>query len=539
MIICSTHRKSKVRKMRILVPILLMLFTCCRLFCNADNPNSTTTSSTTPTTTTEGPDESGAMRKLRQDLLVTRQYDKASRPVKNHNSQTKVDMRITINEFVDFDTAGNFLVTDAWFHVSWKDEFLSWDPSEYQNLKQVHFSANEIWKPDIVLINSAHQYNYLNLFTDSELIVTSGGEVLWITMGMLYSKCPIWAFDYPFTVKPLTCSLTFCSLIYESHEVNITTQGKDFYNGGPWYVNPRLLLYSFDGERYEKTYESYGAYSFLTLNVKLKRLSNALPLLIRVPTLVSVLMVLVTFFIPSTWSVRIHLSMMAIFIQLILILYIGFQLGPNAIGLARPVSYLRADLFLSCTALVLTLVFRRLLALADILPTLPYVASSLLSGPLSKLLCFGINHNEYIVAQNSTIATKSQPSRFANLSAPSASSSLVSRAAATILPTSLINPTSSVEHAALVNEDSASINNFDYHNGIRTAADRSTSIAIGNDGHENGEAWVDGNIAAQSSGRQTNMIVITSSQFEWMQLIVFCDRVMFALYAVIMLPRLF
>ena len=175
------------------------------------------------------PDESYSLKKLRQELLVTRQYDRISRPVKNHLTQTKVDMRITINEFVELDTVNSVLVTDAWFHINWRDEFLSWDPNEYQQLKQIHMNPNEIWKPDLVLINTANQDNLLNIFSDSEILVNSTGDVTWITMGLLRSKCPIWAYDYPFTVRPVNCRLTFCSLIYQSHEVNITTPGSYFY----------------------------------------------------------------------------------------------------------------------------------------------------------------------------------------------------------------------------------------------------------------------------------------------------------------------
>lgn len=412
-----------------------------------------------------------------------------SRPVKNHLTQTKVDMRVTVNEFVELDTANSMLVTDAWFHISWRDELLTWDPNDYQQLKQIHMNPNEIWKPDIVLINTANQDNLLNIFTDSEVMVNSTGDVVWITMGLLRSKCPVWAYDYPFTQRPVNCRLTFCSLIYQSFEVNITTPGNEFFLAGPWLINPRLQFINITGERYERYYEGYGTYSFESLTVQLKRRDNALPLIVRIPTLASITLVLCMFFMPVTWSVRLHLALFAILIQLLLILYIGIQLGPNAIGLARPISYLRDDLLLASLALVLTLLFRRLLALADQLPQLPYVFSSILTGPVARLFCFGINQAEYgqLISKGSSNARRTGP----------------------ILPTSIVQPRAHLgDHVSLVNEDF----------GTTTNQEVSADMA------EKGATLVG--------------IDFSDSQFEWMQLIIFSDRLLFIFYALIMVPRL-
>jgi len=436
------------------------------------------------------------------ELLLTRQYDRMSRPVKNHLTQTKVDMRITINEFVELDTVNSLLVTDAWFHITWRDELLSWDPNDYQQLKQIHMNPNEVWKPDIVLINTANQENLLNIFTDSEVLVNSTGDVTWITMGLLRSKCPVWAYDYPYTVRPINCRLTFCSLIYQSHEVNITTPGNEFFLAGPWFVNPRLQFINITGERYERFYEGYGTYSFESLTVQLKRRDNAMPMIVRIPTLAAISMVLCMFFIPVTWSVRIHLALFAILIQLMLILYIGLQLGVNAIGLARPISYLRDDLFLTSMALVLTLAFRRMLALADLLPPLPYFVSSLLSGPIARLLCFGINQNEYTTAGNKP-------------NSPFAPQSAKRSLGSSFLPTTIQSRPNLGDHVSLVNEEAE-----DSSPGPRA----STTLEMPS--------------KEQLNCPTTQLVLLSDGQYEWMQLIIFCDRVMFVFYALLMFPRL-
>lgn len=441
-----------------------------------------------------------------------------SRPVKNHLTQTQVDMRITINEFVELDTVNSMLVTDAWFHITWRDELLVWDPNDYQQLKQIHMNPNEVWKPDIVLINTANQDNLLNIFTDSEVLVNSTGDVTWITMGLLRSKCPIWAYEFPFTAKPVNCRLTFCSLIYQSHEVNITTPGSDFFLAGPWFVNPRLQFINITGERYERYYEGYGKYSFESLTVQLKRRDNALPLIIRIPTLAAIVMVLCMFFLPITWSVRIHLAIFAILIQLLLILYIGLQMGVNAIGLARPISYLRDDLFLSSLALVLTLVFRRLLVMADLLPPLPYFVSSLLAGPIARLLCFGINQNEYSISSSPTSKVSAN-----NSWASSTLAGIKRSPGGSILPTSVQSRNNLGDHVSLVNEET---DEDHLQTGARANVGSATTLDLPIDGQ-------------QSRYGLDQVIMLSGGQYEWMQLIIFCDRLMFIFFALLMVPRLF
>ena len=40
----------------------------------------------------------------------------------------------------------------------WNDEFLRWDPEDFQNLTWMALPSSEIWLPDIALINSPDPY---------------------------------------------------------------------------------------------------------------------------------------------------------------------------------------------------------------------------------------------------------------------------------------------------------------------------------------------------------------------------------------------
>ena len=53
---------------------------------------------------------------------------------------------------IDIDEAASTMTVDAWIRMIWNDEHLSWDKKEF-NVSQLHFSDEELWRPDIMLYN--------------------------------------------------------------------------------------------------------------------------------------------------------------------------------------------------------------------------------------------------------------------------------------------------------------------------------------------------------------------------------------------------
>ena len=43
----------------------------------------------------------------------------------------------------------------------WKDMYMHWNPSEYGGLRTIRISSKSIWKPDILIYNSAGRKTFL------------------------------------------------------------------------------------------------------------------------------------------------------------------------------------------------------------------------------------------------------------------------------------------------------------------------------------------------------------------------------------------
>ena len=89
-------------------------------------------------------------QRLRKELL--KNYDKSTHPVEDHNQTIQVQLGMALIH-IDLDEKRSLVTIDAWMRMAWNDSNLVWDPSKYSNVQQMHFDAEELWKPDILLYN--------------------------------------------------------------------------------------------------------------------------------------------------------------------------------------------------------------------------------------------------------------------------------------------------------------------------------------------------------------------------------------------------
>ena len=87
----------------------------------------------------------------------------------------------------------------------WKDFFLKWNPTEYENVTQLIVKSSVIWTPDLIIIDSAEEKS-MRSHQDYYLIrVNSEGLVRWQYQTMSKSFCEIDIMNFPFDEQ--TCSI--------------------------------------------------------------------------------------------------------------------------------------------------------------------------------------------------------------------------------------------------------------------------------------------------------------------------------------------
>ncbi|KAI1889413.1 hypothetical protein AGOR_G00162620 [Albula goreensis] len=239
-------------------------------------------------------------RRLYSDLMKT--YNPQERPVINDSENLTVHFSIHLKQILDVDEKNQVLTTNIWLNMHWIDQFLQWNTTEYSGISDVRFPDDQIWKPDILLYNSA-QDRFDGTF-HSKVLVQSSGSCAYVPPGILKSTCRIDVRWFPFDMQ--RCDLVFGSWTYngflldmQMNEADVT----DFMASGEWDLVEVL------GRREEKVYacctETYPSVVF-TVVMRRRTLFYVLNLLL--PCLLISVMALLVFLLPADSGEKISLG---------------------------------------------------------------------------------------------------------------------------------------------------------------------------------------------------------------------------------------
>lgn len=87
--------------------------------------------------------------KLREDLLVNRNYDRMAKPVVNASKTVIVDIKFVDVHSYDLDILTGALSTNLGMFMSWTDEHLTWNKSAYQGLDEIIMDTKDVWMPTL------------------------------------------------------------------------------------------------------------------------------------------------------------------------------------------------------------------------------------------------------------------------------------------------------------------------------------------------------------------------------------------------------
>ncbi len=59
---------------------------------------------------------------------------------------------------------------ELFFKKEWKDEYLQWDPKDYEGIDKIRFPIDAMWKPDLFLYNAGDSDSW-NPYGVSSIIV--------------------------------------------------------------------------------------------------------------------------------------------------------------------------------------------------------------------------------------------------------------------------------------------------------------------------------------------------------------------------------
>ncbi|KAM3185303.1 hypothetical protein ACTXT7_006658 [Hymenolepis weldensis] len=187
-------------------------------------------------------------RKLYDELLSPKRYNKLIRPRASGDGPTIVYLGLRLSQFINVDERKEVMRTLVWLEQEWQEPLLSWVPKKYGNIQSIHIPAEELWRPDIVLYNNVNGKYKITTMTRAEVFFN--GTVRWMPPALYLSACRIDMEHFPYDEQ--TCSMRFGSWTYDGSKVELRHHLQKFV---PELHRPIYIDYAADLHDFESTIE--------------------------------------------------------------------------------------------------------------------------------------------------------------------------------------------------------------------------------------------------------------------------------------------
>ncbi|XP_043210122.1 acetylcholine receptor subunit alpha-type acr-16-like isoform X2 [Amphibalanus amphitrite] len=181
-----------------------------------------------PKGTVQGPHE----KRILNDLL--KNYNVLERPVANESEPLVVSFGLTLQQIID---------------VEWNDVNLRWNASEYGGVQDLRIPPKNIWKPDVLMYNSADEK--FDSTYPTNVVLKNNGSCLYVPPGIFKSTCKIDITWFPFDDQE--CKMKFGSWTYDGWQLDLILpsdegDASNFIPNGEW------TLLGVPGKRNEISY---------------------------------------------------------------------------------------------------------------------------------------------------------------------------------------------------------------------------------------------------------------------------------------------
>ncbi|XP_025208517.1 neuronal acetylcholine receptor subunit beta-2-like [Melanaphis sacchari] len=298
---------------------------------------------------------SAAVR-LSNDLFCA--YDRNIRPVINQSSQLNVETKFYIYT-VHMNEKWNILQMSIQLIMNWKDEFLVWDPSKYDNIERMSEESSRLWIPDImsydVGFNGDDNRESSYFLPTSMVKITNKGIVKYNHRIILNSQCSTNIAKWPFDSH--NCTFFIGSPVYTNVYVNYTfTNG--YYDMFFYKPNREWEVNKISQECLFITYTNSNTsqHCVLQYDINIIRYSTMYYSSIVIPAVVLSLMKIFTFLMGRESTLRLILLSIIFISELLYIQFLDMKLPNNGKETVYIILLYRNSLILTAIALIVTVI---------------------------------------------------------------------------------------------------------------------------------------------------------------------------------------
>ncbi|XP_071034736.1 neuronal acetylcholine receptor subunit alpha-7-like isoform X8 [Parasteatoda tepidariorum] len=197
-----------------------------------------------PLESEQGPHEKRLLNKLLND------YNVLERPVANESEPLLLSFGLTLQQIIDVDEKNQIIISNIWLNLEWVDVNLRWNASEFGGIQDLRIPPHKIWKPDVLMYNSADEK--IDSTFPTNVVVRNNGSCTYIPPGIFKSTCKIDITWFPFDDQK--CEMKFGSWTYDGFQLDLRLASEEGGDLSTYISNGEWILIGLPGVRNEIFY---------------------------------------------------------------------------------------------------------------------------------------------------------------------------------------------------------------------------------------------------------------------------------------------
>nr|XP_003805532.1 5-hydroxytryptamine receptor 3A isoform X2 [Pan paniscus] len=318
------------------------------------------------------------------DYLLTN-YRKGVRPVRDWRKPTTVSIDVIVYAILNVDEKNQVLTTYIWYRQHWTDEFLQWNPEDFDNITKLSIPTDSIWVPDILINEFVDVGKSPNI---PYVYIRHQGEVQNYKPLQVVTACSLDIYNFPFDVQ--NCSLTFTSWLHTIQDINISlwrlpekvkSDRSVFMNQGEWELLGVLPYFR------EFSMESSNYYAEMKFYVVIRRRPLFYVVSLLLPSIFLMVMDIVGFYLPPNSGERVSFKITLLLGYSVFLIIVSDTLPATAIGTPLISVYFVVCMALLVISLAETIFIVRLVHKQDLQQPVPAWLRHLVLERIAWLLC--------------------------------------------------------------------------------------------------------------------------------------------------------
>ncbi|XP_071484447.1 neuronal acetylcholine receptor subunit alpha-10-like [Diadema antillarum] len=253
-------------------------------------------------------------------------YNRHIRPTINETTPTHLKMQLFVSQILEMDERVQLLKANVWVTFDWVDEFLTWDPDDFEGLQSFKLTSDLVWMPNIVLYNNAGA-SYEPFVFDKIVKIDHTGHINWGSPLIIKATCQLNIANFPFDVQ--RCKLKFGPWQHDGSELIMEGAGDEtaFRSDGEWDIIGMVT------ETNQSAYpDTPGVFYYdVTYTISIRRRALYYVFNLLVPCILIAAITLLGFLLPVDSGEKVSLGITVLLSLTVFLLLIAESMPPSSV----------------------------------------------------------------------------------------------------------------------------------------------------------------------------------------------------------------